>query len=239
MARRAQEKVRGGGDGYGRDGESEALHSARTQRPRALWAGSGCVASQWRVPRWLHPPALLPRFPPLSPPRAQSPPSVPPPARPPPSAAAAPLCRRTCSPAGTRRRRRDGQGSGRAGQRPRGQSLPAARQAKRVPRAACCPISHPHPGIAAPGDRAAARLAPRRGRRDGNLRWELRGLQPSGTLLLQAVLRALHVAAALVPSADTLEPRRGRRGDAGCTHAGAVWSGHGSSPGVPGMRSAL
>lgn len=113
------------------------------------------------------------------------------------------------------------------------------RQAKRVPRAACCPISHPHPGNAAPGDRAAARLAPRRGRRDGNLRWELRGLQPSGTLLLQAVLRALHVAAALVPSADTLEPRRGRRGDAGCTHAGAVWSGHGSSPGVPGMRSAL
>lgn len=77
------------------------------------------------------------------------------------------------------------------------------RQAKRVPRAACCPLSHPHPGIAAPGDRAAARLSPRRGRRDGNLRWELRGLQPGGTLLLQVALRALHVAAAPVPSADT------------------------------------
>lgn len=64
--------------------------------------------------------------PPLSPPRAQSPPSVPPPAPPPPSVAAARRCRRTCSPAGTRRRRRDGQGSERAGQRPRGQSLPAA-----------------------------------------------------------------------------------------------------------------
>ena len=165
-----------------------------------LWVGSGCVASQWRVPRWLHPP--VPR-PPLSPPRAQSPPSVPPPARPPPSAAAAPRCRRTCSPAGTRRQRRDGQGSSAQDSGPGAKVCGQPRQAKRVPRAACCPLSHPHPGIAAPGDRAAARLAPRRGRRDGNLRWELRGLQPGGTLLLQAALRALHVAAAPVPSADT------------------------------------
>lgn len=67
---RAQEKVSGGGDGYGRDGESAALHSARTQRPRALWAGSGCVASQWRVRGGsiLPPPPPLPA--PLPAPRA-------------------------------------------------------------------------------------------------------------------------------------------------------------------------
>lgn len=128
----AQEMVRGGDD-YGRDKESVALHSARTQRPRGLWAGSGWVASQWPVPAVPPSSSTSPCRPPLFPPRAQSPPSVPPPARPPPSAAAARRCRRTCSPAGTRRRRRDGQGSESAVQRPEGQSLPAAPAGQAAP----------------------------------------------------------------------------------------------------------
>lgn len=199
---RAQEMVRGG-DGYGRDKESVALHSARTQRPRGLWAGSGCVATQWRVPRWLHPPP------------------PPPAARPSPRPALSPLPPSRLLPghlpqllprgvAGALAARRALGGGGGTVRGPRTQdSGPGAkvcqqpRQAKQLPGAACCPLSHSHPGIAAPGDRAAARLAPRRGRRDGNLRWELRRLQPGGTLLLQAALRDLHVAAAPVPPADT------------------------------------
>lgn len=109
------------------------------------------------------------------------PPSVPPPAPLPPSAAAARCSRRTRSPAGTARQ------SGRPWVRVR--ELSRARE----PELACgsgrrqgspgrppapCRLDSRLGPAGSPGDEAAARPTPRRGRRDGNLRWELCAPQP-------------------------------------------------------------
>lgn len=147
-------------------------------RPRAEAPGRRCPrgAATARAARRGPAPRSPPPAPSPRPARSPLPPSrLLPPL--PPSAAAA---RRTRSLAGTGAQRRGGPGSERrSGAGPGGPSLSAAPGGDAGAPGDFQPFSRPPcDPLAARGTEAAARPTPRRGRRDGNLRWELYALQP-------------------------------------------------------------